>query len=179
MNVSTYNILQDGHVIFTGTGGEVQKQFGLSPCTRLSEYVLYARKLNKIYDVEYAEKSDLRVEYDFYDNGEWVFRGTNKEFKDRFNVKFTGSVSSYARSNSLILGRFRCYLVTEKEQKNKFEKKINDMIKQLKITGDTISNDNPEIYMESLKEKGFPCTYRRTFMINGGKKDYYYVLERV
>lgn len=179
MNVSTYNIILDGHIIFTGTGGEVQKQFGLSANTRVSEYALYGKKINKKYDVKYAEKGDLRVEYDFYENGEWVFRGTNKEFKDRFNVQFTGSVASYARNNSLILGRFRAYLVTEKEQKNKFEKKINTMIQQLKITGDTISDNDPEIYMEILKEKGFPCTYRRTFMLNGGKKDYYYVLERV
>lgn len=175
MNVSTYNIIQDGHIIFTGTGGEVQKQFGLSPCTRISEYVLYARKLNKIYDVEFAEKGDLRVEYDFYENGEWVFRGTNKEFKDRFNVQFTGSVASYARSNSLILGRFRAYHATEGQQ----DKKLNYLAYHLEKYGNTVSKKDPSEYLDKLKDLGLLCTIRKCMSRDAKRrKDVYYIIER-
>ena len=174
MNVSTYNILQDGHIIFTGTGGEVQKQFGLSPCTRLSEYVLYARKLCKIYDVEFAEKGDLRVEYDFYENGEWVFRGTHKEFKDRFNVKFTGSVSSYARSNSLILGRFRVYHAETKK-----DKRLNYLAYHLETYGNTVSKKDPAQYIDKLKEHGINCTIRKCVARDAKRrKDVFYIIER-
>ena len=153
----------------------MQRQFGLSPCTRISEYVLYARKLCKIYDVEFAEKGDLRVEYDFYENGEWVFRGTNKEFKDRFNVKFTGSVSSYARSNSLILGRFRVYHAETKQ-----DKRLNYLAYHLETYGNTVSKKDPAQYIEKLKEQGINCTIRKCVARDAKRrKDVFYIIERV
>ena len=174
MNVSIFNILQDGHVVFCGTGGEVQRQFGLSANTRVSEYALYGKKINKKYDVEYAEKGDLRVEYDFYEKGEWVFRGTNKEFKDHFNVQFTGSVASYARSNSLILGRFRAYHAEAKQ-----DKRLDYLATHLEKYGNTVSKKDPAQYIEALKEQGINCTIRKCVARDAKRrKDVYYIIER-
>ena len=176
MRSTIYNIIDEGRIIFTGTEREVQGRFHLSPNTRLSYHISYGGKIKGKYDIEVQYKPSQRVEYDFYENGEWVFRGTNKEFKDHFNVQFTGSVASYARSNSLILGRFRAYHANEGQN----DKKLDYFAYHLEKYGNTVSKKDPSEYLDKLRDLGLLCTIRKCKSRDGRRrKDVFYVLERV
>lgn len=174
MRTSTYNVIYDGHIIFTGTEREVQRWCGMSECTRLSYYITCGSKLCRKYDLEYAERPEPRVLYDFYENGQWIFQGTNAEFKRRFCPDLKGSVSSYVAYNATICGRFKAYPV----KNDKADPKLKYLVEHLTKYGNTVSKKDPTQYIEQLKEQDINCTIRKCVGRDAKRrKDVYYIIE--
>ena len=97
-NYSTFNIYEDGRLIFTGTEPEIKNRFGLKASRRLSWYANMKAKLNRRYRVEYDRKVPVAYRFNFYKDGVLVYTGTNQEFKRRFNLNFKGSASFFTKS---------------------------------------------------------------------------------
>ena len=162
-NLSTFNIYDDGKLIFTGTEPEIHKRFGLKDSRRLSWYAGTKARLNHRYHVEYEHKVEMCYHYNFYENGKLVFSGTSQQFKKEIGVQFKGSASAYATSHSKIKDRFDVEIIGQ--ERNDIEKKdrnLTYLVEHLSLYRNTYTRQNPEPYLEQLKEMGFNCCFRKS-----------------
>ena len=181
---SIYRLYKGNEVIMEGTDREIKERLHINVRLPLSQYAKHGYRLLWEYKVEFAFKADNAYVYDFYEDGELAFTGTQREFQERYHVQLTGTVSSYVKSNALIKGRFKAkrhgVMETEKP-KEKRDPVFDRILEHIKVYGNTISIKEPSRYIEKLKEKGYECRYRKVKSKNGiGRKDEpFYVVEVV
>lgn len=167
-NVTRFNLIEDGHIIFTGTEREVQKRVGFCPNTRLSLYVRNKMMIAKRFYVEYAEFVSKTYNYNFYENGILIFTGTSEDFKRKFQLKFKGSASAYANSHSKLLNRYDVEIVgQDRKDIQKKNAKVEYLAKHLERWHNCYIKDNPRPYLEDLLERGYDCTFRPCVAMKG------------
>ena len=101
--------------------------------------------------------------YGLYEDGELVFKGKAKDIGRKCYIT-KDSVYDYLRKNKKLLGKYEVRIIetnTESKKPNltNFDKEINEIIRRLKLYGNTvlpqIKNSELETYIKALKKNGY------------------------
>ena len=106
--VTIYDLIIDGNVVFTGTVNDIAEKLGISPCTvynrhRKRIHVLQEkrRELRTLTRKPREEKEPRKVwVYQLFKDGEWLFTGTREKCAEFLGVKI-GYLSLYEQRNGI------------------------------------------------------------------------------
>lgn len=125
--------------------------------------------------------------YNLYDNGNLIFTGDKKQCAEIIGCQEKSLIHKYTHKDAKMFGRYTLKLAgTENREYGKVRKKIEKietrkpttleyLIKHISRYGNTILNEDPQKYLQPLKQEGYDCTIRK--VKEEGTKKYFYVIE--
>ena len=121
--VTIYDLILDGNVVFTGTVNEIAEKLGVSPSTvytryRKGKHVLQEkrRELRTLTRKPREEKERRKVwVYQLFKDGEWLFTGTREECAEFLGVKL-GYLPQYEYKNGLRRVKLRMECVNSEDK---------------------------------------------------------------